>query len=101
MSVKLNLSQPVLGLDGKQIGDSTLDKVLANDLVSSGDGPAIKLLDWAITLFAGKELDLDSTDLKLLEQKVENSQRLNVLVKGQILKAIEAARLADRTKAAP
>lgn len=94
--MKVNLSQPVLGLDGKQIKDATLDKVLANDLVSSADGPAIKLLDWAITLFAGKELELDAADLKLLEQKVENSQNLNILIKGQLLKALEAARLAAK-----
>lgn len=94
--MKLNLSQPVLGLDGKQIGDSTLDKVLANDLAAGGDGPAIKLWEWAILLHAGKELELDSTDLKLLEQKVETSQRLNVLVKGQLLKALDAARVASR-----
>lgn len=92
MRMKVDLSAFILGLDGKKAGDHTLGKILAGDLVSTADGPAIKFYDWAVKLYDGGVIEVDAADLEVLKKRVESSQGLTVLTKAQLLKALNLAR---------
>jgi hypothetical protein len=85
--MKLNLSTPLTDLDGKAIDNLTLGKVLANALSSASSGPAIKFMDWALTLHREGTIDVDAADLDTLKSFVDKASMSN-LARGPILKAI-------------
>ena len=83
--MKINLNKPFNGLDGKQIENLMLGKILANHLASANKGDAVKMIDWAMKLYNGKELDLDKSDIKTMTEFVEKSEAINNICKAQIL----------------
>jgi len=76
-------------LDGRSF-DPPVDmaEVVSTSLVKRTDGDSIKLYEMALRLRAG-EVDLDSSDLELLESTVKSDQTLTALAKGQILLEIK------------
>jgi len=76
-------------LDGQSF-DPPVDmaEVVSTSLVKRTDGDSIKLYEMALRLRAG-EVDLDSSDLELLESTVKSDQTLTALAKGQILLEIK------------
>lgn len=98
--IKINLSAPVLDLalqpimevdqDNKPTSKETsLARVLANQLVSSQKGDAIKYLDWAISLFGTGEITVDDSDFTTIRTFVSELQTLNNLVKGQLIRKLD------------
>lgn len=87
--MKLLLDKKLTGLDGKEFPDTHMGKILANSLVNNTGEDAIKYLDWALKLYNGEEIRLDSTDYKKLYKEVENNRQFTRLASAQILKEME------------
>lgn len=87
----LNLNFNFKDLDGKDLPiDKNVAKTLADMLCGQTSGlGAVKSYDWAIELHKNGQIDIDRTDLKLLEDFVEKSQISN-LGKAQLLTSIKS-----------
>jgi hypothetical protein len=83
--MKINLNHNLLGLDGQEIADSNLGKLIANILATTNKGDAAKLWHWALKLHAGEELELDPTDVETLKNFIKENEQLTVLAKAQAL----------------
>lgn len=81
----LNFNKPMTTLDGQEIPEATLGKVLATQLASSNKGDALKLFTWAQKLYNGQSLDLDPSDEATLKDFIKNNDQLTVLAKAQLL----------------
>lgn len=86
--MKINLNKNVVGLDGQEIQDSNIGKLLANILVSGSNQNHQKITYWAVKLYGGEQLDLDPSDGLIFEELVNNSILTN-LVKTRIIESIE------------
>ena len=87
--MQLLLDKNLKGLDGNDIPNSHVGKILANCLVSSAGGDSIKYLDWALKLYNGKPIHLDDADYNKLYKEVEGNKQLTRLVNAQILQEME------------
>jgi hypothetical protein len=83
--MKINLNHNLLGLDGKEIAESNLGKLIASVLASSNKGDAAKMWHWATKLHAGEELELDPSDVETLKGFIKENEQLTVLSKAQVL----------------
>lgn len=83
--MKINMDLPILGLDGKELENSNLGKLIAQVLVQSSKGDALKLWHWAQKLYAGEELDLDPSDAETLKSFIKDNETLTILAKAQAL----------------
>jgi hypothetical protein len=81
----LNFDKPMLDLDGKE-NSTKLSRSLSEFLATETQGDALKLLGWAECLRDSGVLELDDSDKKKLESTIEGSQRMTVLLKGQLLR---------------
>lgn len=87
--MKLNLDLPVTNLAGEAIEGSNLGKIFADVLARSSKGDSIKLMDWALKLFNGQEIEINSEDSLLFKNLVEQNEEITILVKAQILKLLK------------
>jgi hypothetical protein len=93
----MNYSFAIVALDlsGKEMLDTngstgiTLGRILANSLVSQSKGDALKFYDWAKKMYKGEPVNLDRSDVKTLQEYINNDQSLTVLAKAQILEVLE------------
>lgn len=83
--MKLNLNLPIVGLDGTEIADSNVGKLIAQVLAQGSKGDALKFWHWAQKLYAGEELDLDPSDAETLKNAIKDSESLTILSKAQAL----------------
>jgi hypothetical protein len=83
--MKINMNATILGLDGTELAESNIGKVVAQMLVQSSKGDALKFWHWAQKLYAGKELDLDPSDSEVLKNFIKDNEQLTILVKAQAL----------------
>ena len=98
--MKLNLNVNLKGLDGKEAGAETnqkvnLGKLVATLLVNStkiAPEYIIKYNEWAPRLFKGTPVDLDKADSAHLRKFVETNPSLSVLMIGQILEQFDKAK---------
>lgn len=100
---KIDLDYLLEDLSGKPMGtndDFHVGKTLANLLSGIEKSPAgaIKLDDWAITLWNKKPLMIDSTDKDVLTAFVENAERATRRQKAMILRTIKAAVSSEEKK---
>ena len=83
--IKLNFN--LVDLDGNEIKDSKLSKILAGLLMSQKSGDAVKFFDWAVTLHKSDAIQVDASDLTLIKGLVkDNSEYLTIISKAQLLK---------------
>lgn len=87
--MQLLLDKPLIGLDGKEIDDSHMGKILANALVNKEGSDDIKYFDWALKLYNNEKIELDDSDYNKLYKEIENDKRLTRIVKAQILKEMD------------
>jgi hypothetical protein len=101
--ITLNMAAPVLDLDLKPVmeqgadgkateKETSLARFLANALISSQKGDAIKYLDWAISLNGKGEIQVDDSDFSSLRTFVLENQMYTNLVKAQILRRMDSQR---------
>ena len=85
----INLNKYIKDLDGKDIADAIMNKVVAKALSEAIEGDSLKLFGWALKLNNGEEIDLDKSDQKTLREFIENCKILTILSKAQILEEID------------
>lgn len=90
--IKLNLKKELVTLDGQAVPEINMAKIVADRLFTSGDGDALKYLDWALTLQRDGEISIDSSDYDNLLNFLKNNKTIQAGYKGQILKAIIEAK---------
>ena len=83
--MKLNLNLPIVALDGTEIADSNIGKLIAQVLAQGSKGDALKFWHWAQKLYAGEELDLDPSDAETLKNAIKDNESLTILSKAQAL----------------
>jgi hypothetical protein len=66
--------------------EAKLSKSLSEFLASETQGPALKLLGWVERLSKGEILEVDEADEDLLKKTIETSNRMTVLLRGQLLR---------------
>lgn len=82
---KVNLNKSIKDLDGNEIEGSNLGKLVAQMLVTSSKGDALKYMAWALKLHAGEPLELDPSDHETLRNFVKDHDQLTILSKAQML----------------
>jgi len=87
--MKVDLNKNVKGLNGEDLQDANMGKIVANSLVAGTKGNAIKFFDWAMKLYNGQVIDLDKADQKTLKDFIENNETLTILFKAQVLEQLE------------
>jgi hypothetical protein len=80
----LDFNSDLKDLDGNAMNDANIGKLLASTLAQATEVDAIKFLDWALKLHAGKPLDIDLSDVETLRSFIKNHRGLTVLLKGQL-----------------
>lgn len=85
MITKVDLNKAIKDLDGKEIEGSNLGKLVAQMLVSSNKGDALKYMAWAMKLHAGETIELDPTDKDVLKNFIKDHEQLTILSKAQML----------------
>lgn len=88
--MKLDFKFNITDLAGKEIPNSSADKILANTLSTLNKGNSIKLYDWALKLWNGKGIEIDDTDTEVLQGIIETSEMLTVLSKAQMIEYIKS-----------
>jgi len=78
-----------LDLDGKEIEGANIGKIVAQTLVQSSKGDALKYWGWATKMNAGEELDLDKSDTETIKNFIKESETLTILTKAQALECFE------------
>lgn len=86
--MKIDLNKNLNGLDGQEINDANIGKIVANALASSGKGDALKLMTWATKLYNGEELDLDPSDLITFKEFINSNENFTVLLKARVLEVL-------------
>lgn len=87
--MKLNLNWNLKDLDDKEIPSANVGKVIGQAIASTNKGNSLKLDDWARTLWKGKDLEIDNTDVEILLALVENNETLTILTKAAVRRYIE------------
>jgi hypothetical protein len=85
----INLNKTVFGLDGKEIEGTNIGKIVAQALVQSSRGDALKFWHWATKMHEGSTLDLDPTDTETLKTFIKDNDNLTILLKAQALACFE------------
>jgi len=93
MQIKIDLTKNLTDLDGEPLKPaSTAAKVLADALMKSSEGPAVKLLHIATALHRQGKVELAPDDYQTILGILERDRRLVNMGKGQIMLAMEEAR---------
>lgn len=82
--MKLNFNFTLTDLNGRNVLDqegnpAEANKFLASMLSQLSKGDSIKLIELALKLNAGEELDLDTSDTKKLKEIVEQAELQNII----------------------
>lgn len=87
--MKIDLNKNVIDLDGKDIENANMGKIVANFLVNESKGDALKFWDWALKLNKGEVLDLDKSDQETFKSLIKETEKLPIITKAQILEALQ------------
>jgi hypothetical protein len=84
---KLDLNFNLKDLDGGEIAEAKVSKLLAGLLMSQKEGDAVKFFDWAVTLHKTGIIEVDSSDFSTIKKLVsDNKEYLTMIAKAQLLK---------------
>lgn len=86
---KVDLNKAIKDLDGIELEGSNLGKLVAQMLVTSSKGDALKYMAWALKLHAGESLELDPSDKETLKNFIKDHDQLTILSKAQMLNCFE------------
>lgn len=94
--IKLELEKDMMGLDGKPLVDPAgnkiqMNKILADVLVKSGEGEAMKLYDLAHRIFNNAKVEVDQSDFDTIRTALSASN-LQPLFKAPILRALDSSK---------
>lgn len=91
--MKIDLNKSVKDLDGVEIPDGHMGKIIANMLTQSIRGDALKYWGWALKLNNKEELEIDQSDFETLKEFVKNHEQLTILTKAQVLEILTKSNL--------
>ena len=83
--MKIDLNAPIIDLDGSNIQDSNMGKIVAQMLITETKGDALKFWDWAQKLYKGEVLDIDKSDQEVFKNFIKDSEKIPIITKAQIL----------------
>jgi hypothetical protein len=83
--MRIDMNMPILGLDGEELTNSNIGKLVAQMLVNTPKGDVLKYFGWAQALYAGNALELDQSDTETLKVFIREHHDLTILVKAQAL----------------
>lgn len=83
--MKIDLNAFIIDLDGSEIKDSNMGKIVAQMLITETKGDALKFWDWAQKLYKGEVLDLDKSDQEVFKNFIKDSEKIPIITKAQIL----------------
>lgn len=86
--MKIDLNKSVIDLEGKEIADSNIGKIVAQMLIQATKGDALKYWDWAQKLYKGEILDLDRSDQEVFKNFVKDHEALPIITKAQVLELL-------------
>lgn len=86
--MKINLNKNVVGLDGKEIPETNLGKVVAQVIAQDNKGDAVKKWYWATKLYAGEDIDLAPGDKDEFVEMIKSNEALTVMAKAQVLEKL-------------
>jgi hypothetical protein len=87
--MKLDFNFDLLGLDDQPIEGANAGKLVAQALVTSTKGNALKMWEWALALNKGEVINLDSVDQETLKSFISDSETFTILAKAQLLKLLK------------
>lgn len=91
MSAKnYDFNKALLNEKGEAIPNEDLAKTLSAFLGTETEGKTLKLYGWHKTLQVGDPLSLDESDKEDLKKIIEDSKRLYIFVKGQLLDVLNS-----------
>ena len=90
--MKLDFNKQLVDLDGKTIDNTNLGKVLAQQLVQSNKGDALKFWELALKLQKGEIIDLDTADQTLIKEFIKSTDTLSNMGKAQLLLVFETTK---------
>lgn len=89
----LDLNKEILALDSTPLLDNekplTMAVFISKLLVADTKGDSIKVYDWALTLYSGKPIEVDKSDLKTIRDFVEGHPMITNLAKAQIINYLD------------
>lgn len=86
--MQLNLNKQIKDLSGKDVEGATLGAILADHLVQGAEGNPLKFYGWGIKLVAGEAIELDEADKQTVKSFVNESKRMPILIKAQVLQEL-------------
>ena len=92
--MKLNLDFEIIDLQGKALPAKGSEYIA--DMLLEHKGDSLKLYELAMNINKNKSIDIDMSDLKLIEEAVKAHPRYTNLIKGAILKEIECQKISDK-----
>lgn len=92
--MKLNLEFEIFDLKDKIIPEKS-NRFIAEMLIEH-KGDTLKLYELALKINKNESIEIDTSDLKLIEEAIEGNQRYTNLVKGAILKEIESQKISNK-----
>ena len=87
--MKIDFNKPAKDLDGDEMENTHLGKLIAKALVNQSKGDPLKYFDWAVKLHKGEVIDLDKADQKTLRAFIETNESITILAKYQILEEMD------------
>ncbi len=92
--MKLNVNFEIFDLNDKAVAEKA-NKFIA-EMLMEHKGDPLKLYELAIKINKNDSIEIDTTDLKLIEEAVKGHPRYTNLVKGAILKEIESQKVVSK-----
>lgn len=86
--MKIDLNKNVKELDGSEIPNANMGKIIAQTLIQQHEGDPLKYWFWANKLYNGEVLDLDKSDKEVFMKFVKNTTALPIITKAQILEQL-------------
>lgn len=93
--INLDFSPFATTLDGQNLKQDGVEfsysVVIANALLMKSGGNPIKLYDLASKIYKDGKIEIDESDCALIRETIDQTQGVNNLIKGPILKIIDNA----------
>lgn len=83
--MKLNFNKPIFDIKGQEIPNTNMGELLANMIAQGKGSNPIKIWELAKNIYAGKELELDTSDANLIKGLIETCENFPVMTKAQML----------------
>ena len=81
----MNFNKPIVDLEGKDLPDTNLGKMLAHELVNAQTDKPVKCYELAVRLMKNAPIELDTDDSALLKEFITTNKNFTNLVKAQLL----------------